>query len=93
VGVKHFLLACCLLLGFVLGATVLPPFPELAATARPRLLARLAPLADTVYVCLGAHAWLYHSSRTCERLTRCGHPVQPLEAAEAKHRHKWACQQ
>jgi hypothetical protein len=91
--VKHFLLAGCLLLGFVLGATVLPPFPDLAATARPQLLTRQAPLVDTVYVCLGVHARLYHYSRTCERLTRCGHPVQLLEAAEAKHRHKWACQQ
>lgn len=90
---KHFLLCCCLLLGFVLGVTVLPPFPDLAATTRPRLLARAAPLADTVYVCPGDRARLYHVSRTCQLLTRCGHPVQLLEAAEAKHRHKWACQQ
>lgn len=94
-GVKHFLFPCCLLLGFVLGATVLPPFPDLVAPAQPRLLARPAPLpeAEVVYVCLGAHAGRYHCSRTCEQLTHCGHPVQVLAAAQAKHRGQWACQQ
>jgi hypothetical protein len=91
--VKHFLLSCCLLLGFVLGVTILPPFPDLAATARPRRLARPAPLTDTVYVCQGAHARLYHCSPTCAQLTRCGHPVQLLEAAQAKRWGQWACQQ
>lgn len=93
VAVKHFLFPCCLLLGFVLGATILPPFPDLGAPARPRLLARAAPLSDTVYVCLGAHARLYHASRACAQLTHGGHPVQALEAAQARRWGQWACQQ
>jgi hypothetical protein len=92
VAVKHFLLTGCLLLGFMLGATVLPPFPDLAATARPRRLpAPRVPLAEPVYVCQGTHTRLYHCSRTCEQLTRCGHPVQLLEAAQAQRWGQWAC--